>query len=197
MFCIFLLLLGATTAETSEPEFIIQNSDLSHRDWEFSLNDGAEGNSKWTEKAHTGERAILAENTNGIGSLSFRHLKKVQVKPETEHEAGIYYQLLDRQPLASMRFSVREVSVTGETLAFHTSQHWSQFLKFAPENRWQRHWARWTTRENAAEVEISLIITGNVAKIALDDFELIQSPKPLIHPLGGKVEEDPYDEQAG
>ena len=196
MFCIFLLLLGTTPAETAQPEFIIQNFALSPEDWEFSLEGGAQGSSSWTENSRTGKGAMLAENTNGIGSLNFRHLQRIPVKSGIEYESGVYFQLLDWQPLASMRFSVREISSTGEILAVHTSQHWSQLLKFAPENRWQRHWVRWTTGKNATEVEISLIITGNIVKMALDDFELIQSPKPLIHPLGGEVKEDPYDEQA-
>jgi hypothetical protein len=77
----------------------------SPQDWEFSLNDGAAGNSTWTE------RAIPAENTNGIGSLSFRRYRRLSLKEGTEYEAVIYFQLLDCQPF---RFFNVSIPVTGK-----------------------------------------------------------------------------------
>lgn len=115
MLCLFLLLLGSSPIG---PKYIIQESDLSFDKWQFNIEDGALGRSSYTENSRSGSQALLVENSNGIGSVNLKRIQKIPVKPGTEYEGAVYFQLLDWQPLASMRFSVREISSSGETLAF-------------------------------------------------------------------------------
>ncbi|MGD0110999.1 MAG: beta-galactosidase [Armatimonadota bacterium] len=185
-----------TTVEAIADPSFENDTGPTPSEWQLSLTDGADGRISWCQEAHSGGRALLVEKTNGLGSLTLTATKLVALRSETEYESAVYFQLRHWGYNATISFANQELDGEGKVLAERESPSYLLIPKYAPEQAWQRQWARWKSDPKAVAVRLVFRITGNATMLAFDDFELTASPPAIEHAMQGSADDEPYDEAA-
>lgn len=199
--CGLLLFMAATAfAETplALPNASFESGTVEDlQGWKIDAYEGAQFKVSLADApVHEGQRALIVEKTNGLGFLLLHTTQPIPIKPRTECRCALYLRVLQRQFGGKVYFVNEELDAEGKLTGVRYSPYHIWLPPYLPEGQWKRMWAQWTTADTATGLNLRFAITGNPAKLVIDDISLVENPDLIKYP--GKVQssEKPYDEAA-